>query len=262
MKKTNKILGGLFAVLLVGTFGTNVVKAETLDDLGSEGKDATIQNIVETDVYSVDIKWGSLTYTYYKVSDNNYEWHMYSEDYGPSNYVDIINNSTKSIKATFDFTPSITGVIGLGYHDDTIEGKGQCVDASGLIATTPTVWSDEGTSGTYRMSSNREELLYSNDVCGAKVETGEAYDSTKTYYTVSLTATRWNNNAVAILNAPILPANADFTIVGSQNQTHPLVSKTRFVLDLQGGNPDDVKAAYNTEDKKIGTVTITITDVE
>ena len=264
MKKTSKILGGLFAVLLVGTIGTNMVKAETLEGLGNNGKDASVASVYEPDIYSVDINWGSMRYTYYKVSDDNYAWHGYSDGYKLGNYVEVTNNSTKDIKATLSWESSIAGVNAIFNHSDRLQGRGTCADAKGLIATT-NAWSDNGTSGVYRMSSNHEEIIYSDDTCETYVEAGTVYDDQTTYYTVQLENIRQTNNSNnAVIPAPVLYGHTNFPIVGYYNTQlgSALATTTTFTVELEGGYVDNVKAAYNTETKKIGTVTVTITDAE
>lgn len=262
MKKTNKILGGLFAVLLVGTLTTKAVKAETLDGLGSEGKDATVQTVLESDVYSVDIKWGSMRFTFEKVSDDNYRWiPKLDDDNKSSNYVEITNNSTKDIKASMTFNESIDTVGARFSYSSKTEGKGTC---QALESVMPTLWSDEGTNGGYRMSSNHEQILYSDSECNTYVETGTTYDSSKTYYMVSLDSTSYGYIASSVIKAPVVYDTAPFSVVGQiySGMGRKLATKGTFDVSLYGGNATDVKAAYNTEAKKIGTVTVSITDAE
>ena len=263
MKKTNKILGGLFAVLLVGTFAVRNVKAETLDDLGSEGKDATIQTVYEPEIYNIDIKWGSMKYTYYRVSEGNYGWHGYGDGYTLGNYVEVTNNSTNDIKATLSWESAITGVTASFDHSERIQGNGTCVDAIGAIATTE-AWSDQGMQGEYRMSPDRELIIYTDNTCQTYVTPGTLYNEQTTYYTVALDSTDITHGNNVTVPAPILSENAPFTVAGFYNQGNgrSLSTTTHFSIELSGGSETDVKAAYNTEAKKIGTVTVTITDAD
>ncbi len=262
MKKTNKILGGLFAVLLVGTLTTKAVKAETLDGLGSEGKDATVQTVLESDVYSVDIKWGSMRFTFEKVSDDNYRWIPQNDGYRTSNYVEITNNSTKDIKASMSWNETISGVNSRFTYTSKTQGKGTCIALDGIGDSS--IWSDEGLEGGYRMDSNKENVLYSDATCETYVESGSAYSNSATYYMVSLDYTDPAYIASTTISAPILYENAPFTVAGFYNTRMGRLLPTTgiFEMSLYGGNTNDVKTAYNSETKKIGTVTVTITDAE
>ena len=265
MKKFSKITVGVFIVLFISIFEINIVKADTLTGLGNDSKDASIMAIYDPDIYSIDIEWGSMRYTYYKEGTNNYQWHPYTDGgYKSSNYVEVTNNSTNAITAALSWESSITGVSASFHHVDRTLGNGTCTSAEGLIASTPEVWSDNGTLGVNRTSSNPEELIYTDNTCQTYVTAGTVYDSSVTYYRVSPTYSQIVNSASATIPVPVLSQNANFTVVGAYNQQQnmSLPTTTNFGIDLSGGSVNDVKTAYNTTAKKIGTVTLTITDAE
>lgn len=264
MKKFNKTIVGVFIVLFISIFAINIVKADTLTGLGNDSKDASIASVYDPDVYSIDIEWGSMKYTYYKEGTNNYQWHAYTDNYKGSNYVEVTNNSTNAISAALSWESSITGVSASFSHVNRTLGNGTCASAEGLIATTPEVWSDNGTLGVYRASSNPEEIIYTDNTCQTYVTAGATYDSSVTYYRVSPTYSQIVNSASATIPVPVLSQNAEFTVVGAYNQQQnmSLPTTTNFEINLSGGSVNDVKTAYNTTAKKIGTVTLTITDAE
>ena len=264
MKKTNKILGGLLAVLLVGVLGVNVVKADTLYGAGSSGKDATVLGIDDTTIYTVNIKWGSLKYVYHKVSEGNYTWIVGGDDentYRDGNFVEVTNFTNVPIKATLSWESSITGVTASYSHTNRTIANGTCTALSAVIWGK--MWSDNGLSGEYRIY-DRENALYTDDTCTTLVEDGASYNSSNTYYYVSLNRTTSVDSDNATIPSPELYENASFTPVGSFNAGNgtTLPTITEFGINLAGGSLSDVTTAYNTQAKKIGTVTVTISDAD
>ena len=113
MKHKKKIFNSIICAAAMSALIPIGVNAEILNDFGSANSDATINNVISGDSYTVNISWDSLKYTYYKISDNTYEWIPVASEneFGASaNRVKVENQSTTAINAELSWTPAITGV--------------------------------------------------------------------------------------------------------------------------------------------------------
>ncbi len=271
MKKINKIIGGLAVAAMLGGFlGTESINAETLGSEGSSSKDVVIDSVNETETFNVTINWSKLVYMYNKVTEDSYAWSAFGgTNEGGSiynNWIEITNDGINPINTEFSFNSSINGVTPNFTMKTEYLGDGTCTKATST-SNNFTVYSDgkaetlwgESFTQTHTQNSDSRYLLYSDDTCTTLVPSGTSYDANASYYYVAhktYSATTSNGNTVEVAGR-FLPSER--TIASEYLKTKSyLTSTARVTMELEGGSLEDVKAALSTTDKKIGTLTVTI----
>ncbi len=264
MKKINKILGGLaLAAMVGGVLIPQGVKAETLTEDGTSSKDASIASINESDVYDITLNWSSLQYSYSKTGESHYDWVPYTNGYYESHYIELINSGTKQVSAEMSFAPAINGVSAVYEMYNFKLGEGTCQK---ILHSNPTftgdgthwLWNNnKGTSQPHEVNSDKRYELYTDSSCSTAVAAGTEYNESADYYYIEHTRTKINS-----LNGNNLYLNGR-TVTSSPTTANVKYSPSyaEIVIGLNGGSLEDVKTAFNTENKKIGTFTITLSSV-
>ena len=148
-----KLLSLLLATLLLISLSTNVlaVKLDTLGEEGSTEIDVTAKYQASSNtptVYSVDIKWESMTFTYTETGTKN--WNPSNHSYSTDNVqgawdktsatITITNHSNAAVDVTL--TPTITQGLGI----------------TGILMD-PTATLDAGVEGNYAGADSHTSTL-------------------------------------------------------------------------------------------------------
>lgn len=124
-----KIISGAFALLLIAALSVSAFAAPITTIGGSEGKEVTGTYVPTSSsmVYSVDISWGAMTFTYTAASTGT--WNPATHSYtgasaaawdwtAESNIITVTNHSNAAVTANLSFTPTASGVVG-GFYTAT-----------------------------------------------------------------------------------------------------------------------------------------------
>ena len=111
-----KFISLILVVAMLMTVSTSVFAATVDTASGSDSADvkAKYNSATLTDVYSVDITWGSMEFDYNEAGKNwnaaDHKWVNDASDpagwevKNASNTIKVVNHSSKALKANFDFT--------------------------------------------------------------------------------------------------------------------------------------------------------------
>lgn len=214
------------------------------------------------DTISVDIKWGPLSYEYNRYPDAVDSWSPTSYYSGnvDGNYVVVTNRSTKGVTASLSWYPTIRSIRMIDAEFDYVtktEGRGVCVNAEQWLIAAKF---DSTYMGYRTVTAPEDYKLYTDNECNSEVVNNAAYDENATYYTVKLTSSNKTYSNRTYISPVINKNSFGITPVGSQYNNNTLANIAEFHMNLKGGNYDDIQNAFNNNERKIGVVTVTISD--
>lgn len=110
-----KLIATVLALVMVMSLSVTAFAAETVGQNGSQDIDVTAKysdTVTTPDVYSVDIEWDNMTFTYSEAGTMDWDpdTHTYEENVTAgwdkeSANVTVINHSNVSVNVTFGYTP-------------------------------------------------------------------------------------------------------------------------------------------------------------
>lgn len=244
------VVGGLGLMMLPGMVKADMNGQETL---GNYSSNATLNKIDNGNYYELAIQWGNLSYDYVKQDNDSYAWVPVAveDEYGNSesqNFIEVINLSSAEVAVSIDWKPSVTGVTA-SYESDLINFDNlDCIADNSDAATWWWGGSDDNYQPLIEYSSTEGTKYYTDSSCTTEVTDGVPYEMGKYYYKAPSSIV---SNEVSV----VLPTS------GYVEDRH-FYSDVRWVIDLAGGDYENVKTVYNTDEKIIGSFTITIEDLE
>lgn len=242
------VVGGLGLMMLPGMVKADIEGQETL---GSYSNNAFLNRIENGNTYEIAISWGDLSYDYVKQSDGSYAWiPVVPEpidglgDPDATNYIEVLNLSTAEVEVSIDWKTAITGVT--ASYDTSVtnfENLGCTMEYSDGVTWW---WNNTGSEEGYLTATGGK--YYTDEDCTNEVIEGTLYESGKYYYKIPTLDSSTSSKV-------ILP-QSDFI------EDRYAYSKVQWWIDLAGGDYENVKTAYKSDDKIIGSFTITIGDLE